>query len=174
MAARPRTARIDGRPEHAIEPVRHYDELALERLVPLRDRTTAREPRIEVRQRPGEVVLAVCRGHGVVERARLLVEREALAREHPQTSVHCTQLSQQVVPAEDIHRVRRCRRSGNAVNQPRGFVAQFADGSRRTAGRGSPFLRAVVGVDVVWIVLPDGEHQPDVRLGEGIHRGNGP
>ena len=58
MVARARTAGIDCDPEHPFEPVGRDDELALEGFVPFRNRTGAGQPRIEVRQRAGEVVLS--------------------------------------------------------------------------------------------------------------------
>ena len=79
-------------------------------------------------------------------------------------------LLRQVLAAEPAHLVCRRGERGDASLDSRRLREQLRQ--RELAGRrrsALPFRRAVVGVDEAGIVLSDGQHQPDVAIGECVH-----
>ena len=79
--------------------------LLAERVESLDQRAVAREQARQLVERRLEVRVGVHGGHGVVERLRLLVERQLPALEHPHARAKRRQLPPQVVAPQRDQRV---------------------------------------------------------------------
>ena len=112
------------------------------------------------------------RVHGrdrVVERTRLLVEREKLSAEHGDPGGESLELPREIGTAQAEHFVgglRKCLQPGDQAGRLRRDLRQRA---LRRVGLALPLGRSVKRVDVVLVVRSDGEHQLDVPLRNGVH-----
>lgn len=171
---RPVPALAYGGSEDGVHLLLRNREVLPERFVTLEERSCA----AAVRQRPvelvadgAEMIFGVHRSDRVVERARLLVEGEALSAEHFDARRKGLELTGQVVAAEAQHLVRRLRSLLKAGDERGGVGGDRSEGALRRLGLLLPGSRTVEGVHVVLVVLADLEDELDVALRGLVHRG---
>ena len=158
----------DGRVEHRPEAVSRHDELLAESVEPVGKRPVAWHQRLELRDRVGEVRLGMGGRHRVVERGRLLVEREATTGELFDPRHDGAHLSAQ----EHEARLTIGISCGFSVEVgPQALAAFEQDVERHPRGGRfvAPRRRSIVRVDIGRIVLADGQHETDVAFGDGLH-----
>jgi hypothetical protein len=111
----------------------------------------------------------VVRRYRVVERFRLLVEGQLLSPEHRHPSAQGFELAREVAVPHHHQRVAGGRRRSRG--EPYGHAGRVGLDHRQRPfdGGGLPLGRSVERVHVVRIVLPHGQHQLDVLLGERLH-----
>jgi hypothetical protein len=173
---RPPPALVDGGLEDRVEPVAGDDEPLPERLDPGGEGAVARDGGLELVEDALEVGGVVGGSDGVVERLRLLVKSEFLAGDDVDPRHHRLELPLQVLVAQPddllfTGRLAGWGRMGRELGDARlGLGADLGERAPLRLGLGEPLRRAVVGVHVVGVVLPDGEHQLDVGFGGPLHR----
>ena len=162
-------ARLDGGAEHGVEFAGRDHEALTERLDARGQRAVAWHQSIQRLQGLVEVRFVMRGRHRAVERPGLLIEAQPAAAEHVQAREGRARLGNQVVAAQAVQRRGRQRRRLEILDQAIGDALQVARGARILAGVRFPLRRAVIGVDKVGIVLPDGQHEPHVAFGQRAH-----
>ena len=168
---RPAAARVDGRREDRIEAILRDDEARAELVVAIDHRSPSRQHPVELRQHLREIRLRVRRRHRVVQLLRLLVELQFRPHEHRHTCAQRFKLPRQVLMSKLRHLVGADRRlcGGNVPREHRSARRNLGERELLRFRIRPPFGGAVVGIHVVGVVLPDGEHEPHVPLGKLIH-----
>ena len=138
-------------------------------LVAGEQRSIARELLVELVEDLLEVRLGQRRRHRVVERARLLVERQALAVEHADAGRDRGELPLQVVAAQPLHLIRRLRDGVDRAEQRLRLRRQLGEGRLARFRLLLPLRRTVVGIDVVGVVLAERQHQLHIAFGDVVH-----
>ncbi len=169
MLKRALSASLDCRLKDRIELLARDDECTAECLVAGEQQSIARELLVELVEDLLEVRLGERGCHRVVEGARLLVERQALAGEHADAGRDCGELPLQVVAAQPLHLIGGLRHCADGAEQRLRLRRQIDEGNLDRFRLLLPLRRTVVSIDVIGIVLAERQHQLHVTFGDIVH-----
>ena len=155
-------ARADRRLEHRVELLARNHERAAPRVVPLDQRSGSREALFETIEDGLEVRIRIGGRDRVVERLRLVVERQVLALEHAHARAHRGELLFEILMPQPRELVRARRRRRHLRLERLHVGADRVERQLRALGLLLDVVGAVVRVHVVCVVLPHGEDQPHV------------
>ena len=144
--------------EDCVDSRRWDHELAAIADVSLRDGPTPRQHAIQSRNDVLKVLFAVDGRCDAIKRTSLLVERESRAAEHLHPRNERPQLAEEVRLPPQIER----RRVSDLRHELLCASLDFGQAVGHRFGLRFPFWRPVVRVDVVSVVLSEGEHELDV------------
>ena len=169
MGQRARPARGDGGLEHGIYLRLRNHQTVPEALVPFGQRSTTREQGVEPAEQRVEVRLPVVRWRGVVQGSRLLIEGEPLAAEHPSARGHRAELDAEIAVAQGDERIG-VGRDAVAQDGHEGLRSRPDVLHRHRIRRGHrpEGVGAVVGVDVIRVVLAQAQAEDDVAPGHRV------
>ncbi len=162
----------DGPIEDARQPIGRDDKLLAVRVVALHERSAAGKQPADFIERGLIVRVGMRRRDGVVQGLRLLIEGQPGSLQHPHTCPERLELPPQVVVSQDEERIAPVgvREIGDRPNQLRGVAIDLGERPLEPLGVGFPLGGPEKRVDIVRIVLPDGQHQLHVLLSDRIHR----
>ena len=164
------TARRDRGLKYRVELLARNHERPPPGVVARGQRALSREPLVQRIEDLLKVRRGVCRGDCVVERFGLLVEGQALAFDDADARVERGELTVEILMSEAAQLVSACHQLREFCTHVASLRRDRVEVSLARVGVALPLCGAVVGVDVVLVVLTECEDRFDVPLGEPIHR----
>lgn len=147
--------------EDSVNAIGRDSEAIIEFLIAFFERAGAREGFVDGFAAGFQLGEADGGGRHLIEHFGFGIEGELFAHQHTDAGECGAGLDEEVVLAVEV-----------ATDLPGDFVGEFVDFRRDLldgAFGGLPFRGSVEGVDVVRIMLPDGQYELDVAFGEGVH-----
>ena len=158
MLLRPGAAFVDRRVEHLLQPVARDDELLAEGFVAIDQRFGPGEAALELRGQLLEVRLRKDGRRRVVETARLLLERQTLAAEHPDPDEERRELTIEILTPQAVEPASAVGVVAPGLSDPGTAASDLRTSAARrpisasvqalSLGGRAPIGRSVVGVDV--------------------------
>ena len=171
MLHRAIAARLDGRLKDGIKLLARDHEWPAPRVVARGERALSRKALLQRIEKLLKVRRWVRRGDRIVECLRLFVERKLLALEDTDPRVERGELTVEVLMAQAAQLVSTRGQLKEVGAHRAALRDDLIQADLGGVGVALPLRRAVVGVDVVLVVLTEGKDGLDIALREGIHRG---